>query len=182
MTDCTSSSEAARRPRPSCGRATVGWPRAGRVPAAEGVDGERVWRLIRGGTGYAPSMTQASDDQRLTVQAPGGRVLDVEVSGPEGALPLVFHTGTPGGLAGLGPLAGAVSARGLRTVLYARPGYGNSTPQPGRLVADAAPDPTPILDRLGGGEVVTAGVSRGRPHAPACAALLPGRGPARASL
>jgi pimeloyl-ACP methyl ester carboxylesterase/RimJ/RimL family protein N-acetyltransferase len=156
--------------------------RAGLVPTAEEVDGERVWRLIRGGTGYAPSMTQASDDQRLTVQAPGGRVLEVEVSGPEGALPLVFHTGTPGGLAGLGPLAGAVSARGLRTVLYARPGYGNSTPQPGRLVAGAAADTAAILDRLGVDEFVTAGWSGGGPHALACAALLPVRCLAAASI
>jgi pimeloyl-ACP methyl ester carboxylesterase len=127
-------------------------------------------------------MTQASDDQRLTVRAPAGRVLDVEVSGPEGGLPLVFHTGTPGGLAGLGPLAGITSARGLRTVLYARPGYGNSTPQPGRLVAYAAADVAAILDQLGVDEFVTAGWSGGGPHALACAALLPVRCLAAASI
>jgi pimeloyl-ACP methyl ester carboxylesterase len=156
--------------------------RAGLVPTAEEVDGERVWRRIRGGTGYAPSMTQASDDQRLTVQAPGGRVLDVLISGPEDGLTLVFHTGTPGGLAGLGPMAAAVSARGLRTVLYARPGYGTSTAQPGRLVADAAADVAAVLDRLGVDEFVTAGWSGGGPHALACAALLPVRCLAGASV
>jgi pimeloyl-ACP methyl ester carboxylesterase len=127
-------------------------------------------------------MTRASDDQRLTVQAPGGRVLDVLVSGPEDGLPLVFHTGTPSGLVGLGPMAEAVAARGLRTVLYARPGYGDSTPQPGRLVADAAADVAAILDRLRIDEFVTAGWSGGGPHALACAALLPVRCLAAASI
>jgi len=120
-------------------------------------------------------MTHASDERRLTVQAPGGRVLDVLVSGPEDGLALVFHTGTPSGLVGLGPAAGEVSARGLRTVSYSRPGYGNSTPQPGRQVADAAADVEAILGELRIDEFVTAGWSGGGPHALACAALLPVR-------
>src|SRR5260370_20559776 len=112
--------------------------RAGLLPTAGEVDGERVWRLSRGATGYASSMTRASDDQRLMVQAPGGRMLDVLISGPEAGLPLVFHSGTPAGLVGLGPMAEAVSARGLRAVLYSRPGYGGSNTQPGRRGADRA--------------------------------------------
>jgi hypothetical protein len=63
------------------------------------------------GSGYALGMTHESDERRLTVQAPGGQVLDVLVSGPEDGLALVFHTGTPSGLAGLGPMAGEASAR-----------------------------------------------------------------------
>jgi pimeloyl-ACP methyl ester carboxylesterase len=125
------------------------------------------------GGGYAPSMAQPSNEQRLTVRASGGRTLDVLAFGPEDGLTLVFHTGTPSGLTGLGPMTGAVSARGLRTVLYARPGYGDSTPQPGRQVADAAADVAAILDALGIDEFVTAGWSGGGPHALACAALLP---------
>jgi pimeloyl-ACP methyl ester carboxylesterase len=127
-------------------------------------------------------MTQASENHRLTVQASGGRLLDVLVSGPEDGLPLVFHTGMPSGLVGLGPIAEAVAARGLRTVLYARPGYGGSTPQPGRLAADAAADVGTILDRLGIDEFLTAGWSGGGPHALACAALLPVRCLAAASI
>jgi pimeloyl-ACP methyl ester carboxylesterase len=121
-------------------------------------------------------------DQRLTVRAPGDRVLDVLVSGPEDGLALVFHTGTPSGLVGSGPMAAAASARGLRTVLYSRPGYGGSTPQPGRQVADAAADVAAILERLGIDEFLTAGWSGGGPHALACAALLPVRCLAAASI
>ncbi len=127
-------------------------------------------------------MTRESDEQRLTVRAPGDRVLDVLVSGPGDGLALVFHTGTPSGLAGLGPMAGAALDRGLRTVLYSRPGYGNSTAQPGRLVADAAADVEAILGQLGIDEFVTAGWSGGGPHALACAALLPVRCLAAASI
>jgi pimeloyl-ACP methyl ester carboxylesterase len=124
---------------------------------------------------------RARDDERLTVQAPAG-LLEVLVSGPENGLTLVFHTGTPSGLVESGPIAGAAAARGLRTVLYARPGYGDSTPQPGRLVRDAAADVEAILARLGIDEFVTAGWSGGGPHALACAALLPVRCLAAATI
>jgi pimeloyl-ACP methyl ester carboxylesterase len=127
-------------------------------------------------------MTHESDGRRLTVQAPAGRVLDVLVSGPEDGVALVFHTGTPSGLVGLGPMVGEASARGLRTVSYSRPGYGTSTPQPGRLVADAAADVEAILGELRVDEFVTAGWSGGGPHALACAALLPVRCLAAASI
>jgi len=127
-------------------------------------------------------MTHESDERRLTVQASGGRVLDVLVSGAEDGVALVFHTGTPSGLVGLGPMAGEASARGLRTVSYSRPGYGNSTSQPGRLIADAAADVEAILGELRVDEFVTAGWSGGGPHALACAALLPVRCLAAASI
>ena len=122
------------------------------------------------------------NEQRITVPAADGRVLEVLVTGPDDALPLVFHTGTPSGLIGYPPLADAASARGLRTVLYSRPGYGGSTPQPGRLVADAAADVDKILERIGADEFVTAGWSGGGPHALACAALLPVRCLAAATI
>jgi pimeloyl-ACP methyl ester carboxylesterase len=123
-----------------------------------------------------------ANEQRITVPAAGGRVLEVLVDGPDDAMPLVFHTGTPSGLVWYGPLADAASARGLRTVLYSRPGYGGSTPQPGRLVADAAADVEKILERIGADEFVTAGWSGGGPHALACAALLPVRCLAAAAI
>jgi pimeloyl-ACP methyl ester carboxylesterase len=123
-----------------------------------------------------------ADEQRITVPADEGRVLEALVGGPDDALPLVFHTGTPSGLVWNAPLAEAAAARGLRTVLYARPGYGGSTPQPGRLVADAAADVDKILERIGADEFVTAGWSGGGPHALACAALLPVRCLAAATI
>ncbi len=114
-------------------------------------------------------------DDRLTVQTADGRRLEALVAGPHGGLPLVFHHGTPGGLVPMQPLVAAASARGMRTVMYSRPGYGGSTAQPGRSVADAAGDVADILGALGATTFMTAGWSGGGPHALACAALLPGR-------
>jgi pimeloyl-ACP methyl ester carboxylesterase/SAM-dependent methyltransferase len=126
-------------------------------------------------------MTKATNPDRLTVPA-GHRTLDVLVDGPPGGLALVLHSGTPAGLAAFAPMTQAASARGLRTVRYTRPGYERSTPQPGRRVADAAADVATILDWIGAGQFVTAGWSGGGPHALACAAGLPGRCLAAASI
>ena len=121
-------------------------------------------------------------DQRITVAAPAGRQLEVLVTGPADGVPLVFHTGTPGGLVPCRWVSEAAAAHGLRTVMYARPGYGGSTPQPGRRVADCAADVTAILDRLGAAGFVALGWSGGGPHALASAALTGGRCRAVASL
>jgi len=115
------------------------------------------------------------ETQQLTVEVEGARRLEVVAAGPVDGLALVFQTGTPAGLVPFAPMVDAAAARGLRTVLYARPGYGGSTPRPGRAVADAAEDVAAILDELGHDAFVTAGWSGGGPHALACAALLPGR-------
>jgi pimeloyl-ACP methyl ester carboxylesterase len=120
--------------------------------------------------------------ERLTVPAAEGRTLAALTDGPADGLPLVFHSGTPGGLVAFRPMTEAAAALGLRTVLYSRPGYGASSRYPGRLVADAAADVTAVLDHLGAGSFVTAGWSGGGPHALACAALLPGRCLAAASM
>ena len=64
---------------------------------------------------------------------------------------------------------------GIRTVLYARPGYGRSTPHPGRSVADTAGDMAAILDAVGADTFLNVGWSGGGPHALACDALLADR-------
>jgi len=127
-------------------------------------------------------MTHAAGRDQLILEGPHGRQLEVLLAGPLDGMPLVFHSGTPSGLTEFRPMTQAASARGLRTVLYSRPGYGGSTPQPGRKVADAAPDVAAILDQIGAGDFVTVGTSGGGPHALACAAMLPGRCLAAASV
>lgn len=120
--------------------------------------------------------------ERFIVRVPDGRAVEVLTAGPAGGLAFVYHTGTPSGLVAFAPMIEAATAQGLRSVYYSRPGYGNSDPQPGRRVADAAADVAAILDHLGVGQFVTAGSSGGGPHALATAALLPGRCLAAASL
>jgi pimeloyl-ACP methyl ester carboxylesterase len=118
----------------------------------------------------------------ILIEVGDGRRLEVVVAGPRDGLPLVFHYGTPGAPVPYPPMVEAATQRGLRTVLYARPGYRTSTPQPGRSVADAAADTAAILDALGADTFVTVGWSGGGPHALACAALLPDRCRAAASV
>lgn len=109
--------------------------------------------------------------ERLMVSTADGRQLEVLLSGPKGAPVVVVHMGTPSGLVTL-PSFIDPARRGLRTLLYARPGYAASTPQPGRLVADAAGDTARILDELRIDTCVSIGWSGGGPHVLACAALL----------
>ena len=113
--------------------------------------------------------------ETVIVRAAGDRQLEALASGPTGGLTLVLHNGTPAGLMAAPAIAAAAAERGLRLVLYARPGYERSTAVPGRRVGDAAADLAAVLDALGAGEFVTIGWSGGGPHALACAALLPGR-------
>ncbi|MCY1139866.1 alpha/beta hydrolase [Actinoplanes sp. Pm04-4] len=106
---------------------------------------------------------------------PDGRTLEYLVEGPPGALPLVLHHGTPSGAVRFAPIVDSALRHGLRIVEASRPGYGGSTPHPGRRVADVAADTAALLDGLEAAHFVTVGWSGGGPHALACAALLPGR-------
>jgi len=106
------------------------------------------------------------------VRLPDGRLLDVRVSGPADGLPLVFHHGTPGAVTPIRALERAVHARGLRLVTTSRPGYGDSSPQPGRRVVDVAADTAAVLAAIGADRCLIAGWSGGGPHALACGARL----------
>jgi len=120
--------------------------------------------------------------QRRLIPLPDGQEIDVLTTGPEDGFPLVVHGGTPSGLVVDTNLAAAAADRGLRFVLTARPGYEGSTPRPGRRVRDVAGDVAGVLDALGAGAFVSIGMSGGGPHSLACAALLPGRCLAAASV
>lgn len=118
---------------------------------------------------------------------PDGRELEYLTGGAEEGFPLVHHSGTPSA-AVVDPLIWAAADRAdLRLVTYSRPGYGASTPRPVPdgwpvpLVADVD-DTVALLDHLGMAEFVTLGWSGGGPRALACAATLPGRCRAAASL
>jgi pimeloyl-ACP methyl ester carboxylesterase len=114
-------------------------------------------------------------DLQFKTGTPDGRSLDVYVDGPEGALPLLFHNGTPSSGQLYAPFVETVSQRGLRMVSFSRAGYGSSTRNPGRSVADVTPDVAAVLDQLGAHRFYTLGWSGGGPHALACAELLPER-------
>jgi pimeloyl-ACP methyl ester carboxylesterase len=122
------------------------------------------------------------ETERRRIAMPDGRSIEVLIAGPPDGLPLVLHEGTPVGLVLYSPTVQAAGERGLRTILTARPGYEASTPRPGRRVVDVAADIAAVLDELGADTFVTLGWSGGGPHTLACAAALPGRCLAAASI
>ena len=100
-----------------------------------------------------------------------GRTLHVYDTGADHARLTVFwHHGTPNTGAPPEPLFPAAAARGIRWVSHDRPGYGPSTPKPGRDVAAVAADVASIADALGIGRFAVMGHSGGGPHALACGA------------
>jgi pimeloyl-ACP methyl ester carboxylesterase len=108
----------------------------------------------------------------------GGRTLHVYDAAAEDAdarLAVFWHHGTPNLGAPPEPLLPAAAKRGIRWVSYDRPGYGGSTPRPGRDVASVAADVASVADALGVGRFAVMGHSGGAAHALACAALLPER-------
>lgn len=120
--------------------------------------------------------------ETTTVTAPDGRVLRVESGGDPGGRPVLVHGGTPSCRHLARPWLNDAGRRGIRLLCYDRPGYGGSTPRPGRSVADCAVDVRAIADAFGIDRLGVWGWSGGGPHALACAALLPDLVPAVASV
>jgi pimeloyl-ACP methyl ester carboxylesterase len=116
------------------------------------------------------------------VQTTDGRTLAVEEAGDPAGRPVLVHGGTPNSRHLYGPDAADAAAHGLRLISYDRPGYGGSTPNPGRAVADCTGDVRAICAALGIDRLAMWGISGGGPHVLACAALLPDLVAAVASL
>ena len=116
------------------------------------------------------------------IKTPDGRTLAVQEGGDPGGKPVLGHNGTPNSRQLYAPHVTDAAARGIRLISYDRPGYGESSPQPGRTIASAADDVRAICSALGISRLATWGVSGGGPHVLACAALLPDLVSAAASL
>jgi pimeloyl-ACP methyl ester carboxylesterase len=102
-------------------------------------------------------------------------VYDTSSDDADGQLTVFWHHGTPNIGAPPEPLFPAAARLGIRWVSYDRPGYGGSTPYPGRDVASAAAYVSSIADALGIDRFAVMGHSGGGSHALACGALLPER-------
>ncbi|MFN8482180.1 MAG: alpha/beta hydrolase [Anaerolineae bacterium] len=111
--------------------------------------------------------------QSYIIQTEDGRELSITEAGRPNGVPVLVHHGTPGSRLLYAPWVKDARSRGIRLISYDRPGYGGSTPQPGRTVADAAADVAAIASELGVSRLLVWGISGGGPHALACAALLP---------
>jgi pimeloyl-ACP methyl ester carboxylesterase len=122
-------------------------------------------------------------DRRFEVTTAAGRKLEVIAAGAGDGPVVALHHGTPGaGTRIWPPHAEQACARGLRLVEHSRPGGGASDRKPGRTVADVAADTAAVADALEAERFYTLGGSGGGPHALACAALLPDRVIAAATI
>jgi pimeloyl-ACP methyl ester carboxylesterase len=116
------------------------------------------------------------------VQTPDGRALAVCEAGDARGAPVFTLHGAPGAGLIYAAHANLAEAGGVRLIGYDRPGYGRSTPHPGRTVADGAKDVLVIANSLELDRFAVWGISGGAPHALACAALAGDRIVAAASL
>ena len=103
------------------------------------------------------------------------RVVNYCLYGPEDGTPVISHNGAPSTRWKRPNIVTAIERSGVRMLVHDRPGYGGSTRQAGRRVADAAEDVRRLADELGWERFAVHGHSGGSPYALACAALLPGR-------
>lgn len=113
-----------------------------------------------------------------------GRTLHVYDTAPgdDGRLVAFWHHGTPNLGAPPAPLLEASDWLGIRWVSFDRPGYGGSTPAPGRTMASVAGDVAAVADALGIGRFAVVGHSGGGSYALGCGATLGDRVEAVVSL
>jgi pimeloyl-ACP methyl ester carboxylesterase len=128
-------------------------------------------------------MVRAVEIERFELTASDGRTLEAIVAGPGDGTPVLMHHGTPGSANDLWPPhIERAEARGLRLLEYTRPGSAGSDRDAGRTVASCGADATAVADAVGAERFLTVGGSGGGPHALACAALLPDRVLAAATI
>ena len=116
-----------------------------------------------------------------TITLTDGRLLTyAEYGDPHGKSVFFFH-GTPGSRYFRPP--DEITARlGVRLICVDRPGYGESTFQPGRRILDWPQDIGHLADALSMDKFAVAGHSGGGPYVSACAVALPDRVTAAAIL
>jgi pimeloyl-ACP methyl ester carboxylesterase len=102
-----------------------------------------------------------------------GRTIAYLEAGKLDGIPVVVLHGSPMCRMLYDPWVADAASRGIRLICYDRPGYGDSTPFPGRSVVQAVDDVAAIAKQLGLSKLLVLGISGGGPHALACAALLP---------
>ena len=106
----------------------------------------------------------------------GGGSLEYCVSDSGGAADwLFFHVGTPSAAVLFPHMTEAAARRGIQIVTYSRGGYGRSTRNPARAVAQEARNTAALADHLGIATFHVVGWSGGGSSALACAAHLPER-------
>lgn len=124
--------------------------------------------LKRFGTRVRPRRTALPS---IMVRLPDGRVIAVEEYGNPNGVPVLYFHGWPASRLE----AGLIGDLPVRLLAFDRPGYGRSTPSPGRRLLDWPSDVAAVADRLGLDRFHVVGLSGGGPFAAACAYAMPHR-------
>jgi len=124
---------------------------------------------------------------RRTVITASTREIEVLTAGNPDGYPWLWIPGSPSAAADYPRLDDLATRLGLRIMTWSRPGYGDSSPRAmpahGPRISDDIPDIETILDAEGvEEEFIVVGWSGGGPRALACAAMLPERCKAAATL
>lgn len=111
-----------------------------------------------------------------SLRLPDGRSVGFATFGPADGVPVIHCHGAPGSRSQADPTQ-LRPARdlGLFMVGIDRPGYGTSTPLPGRTIADWVADGLAVAEHLGLETFYAAGISTGGAYALALAAMAPER-------
>src|SRR5687768_7550704 len=110
-----------------------------------------------------------------TVRLSSGRTVGFADHGRPGDTAVIWCHGGPGSRLEPAYVAPAAAAAGLRLVGIDRPGYGLSTPEPGRTIGGWVAEALTVADHLGIDRFATVGISTGGAYALAAAALAPDR-------
>jgi pimeloyl-ACP methyl ester carboxylesterase len=116
------------------------------------------------------------------IALPDGRTLRYVEAGDRSGRPVIALHTSPGSKLLYEQHVADAARRGIRLISYDRAGYGGSTARPGRTTVDEASDVRAIADHLGIDRFAVWGHSKGGSYALACAAVLPDRLVAVASL
>lgn len=107
----------------------------------------------------------------MLFRLPDGRAIAAEEYGDPTGPPIFYFHGWPASRLE----AGLIPSLPVRLLALDRPGYGGSSPCPGRSLLDCAQDVACVADRLGLAKFHLVGLSGGGPFAAACAYALPDR-------
>jgi pimeloyl-ACP methyl ester carboxylesterase len=110
-----------------------------------------------------------------TITVADGRTVGFIDYGPASGTPVLWCHGGPGSRVEPSAFAAPAAEAGFRVVGIDRPGYGRSTPKPGRSIADWVGDGLAVADALDISRFVAVGVSTGGAYSLALAANAPER-------
>ena len=112
---------------------------------------------------------------RAPVRLPDGRVLGVDRLGRPGGVPVLAFHGLPGSRLDFLSESLACAQAGVELIAVDRPGFGLSSPRPGRVPLDWAGDVAALAEALELERFAVLGYSAGAKYALACAYALPER-------